>query len=151
MRGGTIVATGITKEHGATVVLDRVSLTVPPGARLGVVGPNGAGKSTLLRILAGGEEPTAGRVERVGTVGYLPQEPERRDGETLLGYLTRRTAITEQEARMELGDADAVDRYLALGGADLDSSENDQVKTGRGIRWRVDHLTSSEFLYGFMR
>jgi macrolide transport system ATP-binding/permease protein len=62
MRGGAIVATNITKEHGTTVVLDRLSLTVPPGSRIGVVGPNGSGKSTLLRILSGVEEPTVGRV-----------------------------------------------------------------------------------------
>ncbi|MFL6015771.1 MAG: ABC-F family ATP-binding cassette domain-containing protein [Gaiellaceae bacterium] len=120
MRGGSIVATNITVEYGATVVLDRVSLTVPPGARIGVVGPNGSGKSTLLRVLAGADEPSAGRVERVGTVGYLPQEPERRDGETLLGYLARRTAVAGTEARMQRGDADAVDEFLTLGGADLE-------------------------------
>ena len=95
MRGGSVVATNITKEYGATVVLDRVSLTVPPGARIGVVGPNGSGKSTLLRVLAGVDEPSAGRVERIGTVGYLPQEPERRGGETLLGFLARRTGVAE--------------------------------------------------------
>ena len=120
MRGGSVVATNITKEYGATVVLDRVSLTVPPGARIGVVGPNGSGKSTLLRVLAGVDEPSAGRVERIGTVGYLPQEPERRRGETLLGFLARRTGVAEAEARMERGDLDAVDEFLALGGGDLE-------------------------------
>ena len=100
MRGGSVVATNITKEYGATVVLDRVSLTVPPGARIGVVGPNGSGKSTLLRVLAGVDEPSAGRVERIGTVGYLPQEAERRQGETLLGFLARRTGVAAAEARM---------------------------------------------------
>ena len=120
MRGGSIVATNITVEYGATVVLDRVSLTVPPGARIGVVGTNGSGKSTLLRVLAGADEPSAGRVERVGTVGYLPQEPERRHGETLLGYLARRTGIGDAEARMQRGEVDAVDDFLTLGGADLE-------------------------------
>jgi ATPase subunit of ABC transporter with duplicated ATPase domains len=120
MRGGTIVATDISKEFGATLVLHRVSLTVPPGARIGVVGPNGAGKSTLLRVLAGVEELSSGRVERTGTVGYLPQEPERRRGETLLGYLARRTGVAEAEARMERGDLDAVDDFVALGGGDLE-------------------------------
>ena len=75
MRGGSIVAMNITKEYGATVVLDRVAVTVADGARIGVVGPNGSGKSTLLRVLAGVDEPSAGRIERVGAVGYLPQEP----------------------------------------------------------------------------
>src|SRR4051812_43819807 len=96
---GAIVATNITKEHGTTVVLDRLSLTVPPGSRIGVVGPNGSGKSTLLRILSGVEEPTAGRVERFGTTAYLPREPERRAGETLLGFLARLTGVAETEPR----------------------------------------------------
>ena len=123
MRGGTIVATNISKEYGATVVLDRLSLTVPPGARIGVVGPNGGGKSTLLRVLAGVDEPSAGSVERVGTAGYLPQEPERLRGETLLGFLARRTGIANAEAQMSAGGDgyhDALERFLALGGADLE-------------------------------
>ena len=119
-RVGSVVATNITKEYGATAVLDGVSLTVPPGARVGVVGPNGSGKSTLLRVLAGVDEPSAGRVERVGTIGYLPQEPERRPGETLLAHLARRPGVAGAEARMDLGDLDAVDEFLLLGGADLE-------------------------------
>jgi ATPase subunit of ABC transporter with duplicated ATPase domains len=74
---GTLAATNITKSYGADVVLDGVSVVVPPRARIGVVGPNGAGKSTLLRVLAGLEEPDSGRVERrpsTLTVGYLPQD-----------------------------------------------------------------------------
>src|SRR5689334_22411373 len=106
MRGGSIVAMNITKEYGATAVLERLSLTVPPGARIGVVGPNGGGKSTLLRVLAGVDQPTAGHVERTGTVGYLPQEPERRPGETLFGFLARRTGVADAEARMNAGDHD---------------------------------------------
>ena len=104
MRGGT----HRRNEHLEGVRRDRrarrLSLTVPPGARIGVVGPNGGGKSTLLRILAGVDEPSAGRVERVGTAGYLPQEPERRPGETLLGFLARRTGVASAEARMNAGD-----------------------------------------------
>jgi ATPase subunit of ABC transporter with duplicated ATPase domains len=77
--GGTLAATHISKSHG-DVVLDRVSLVVPPQARIGVVGPNGAGKTTLLRVLAGLEEPDSGRVTRRPsdlTVRYLPQQRER--------------------------------------------------------------------------
>jgi ATPase subunit of ABC transporter with duplicated ATPase domains len=120
MRGGSIVATNISKEYGATTVLDRFSLTVPPGARIGVVGQNGSGKSTLLRVLAGVDEPSDGRVERIGTAGYLPQEPERPAGETLLAFLARRTGVADAAARLEAGDHDAVEEFLALGGADLE-------------------------------
>jgi ATPase subunit of ABC transporter with duplicated ATPase domains len=134
---GTLAAENVSKEFGATPVLERFSLTVPPGARIGVVGPNGSGKSTLLRILAGDVAPDRGRIVRRPaelTVGYLPQEPERRDGETLGAFLARRTGVAAAEASMdELGSQlaarpglaqahhDALERYLALGGADLDA------------------------------
>ncbi|HZB23437.1 MAG TPA: ATP-binding cassette domain-containing protein [Gaiellaceae bacterium] len=77
---GTLAATNIVKSFGDDVVLDGVSLVVPPRARIGVVGPNGSGKSTLLRVLAGLEEPDAGSVTRRPTdltVTYLAQERER--------------------------------------------------------------------------
>src|SRR6266567_4258277 len=109
MRGATLVAENIAKEYGSTVVLDGLSLTVPPGARIGVVGPNGCGKSTLLRILSGVDEPNS------GAVGYLPQEPERRAGETLLDFFARRTGVAEAAARMDAASADdhdALDRFL---------------------------------------
>ena len=80
-------------------VLDRVSLVVSPGDRIGIVGPNGIGKSTLLRVLAGLEEPDGGELVRSGAVGYLPQEPEARPGETVRGYLARRTGVGAAEQR----------------------------------------------------
>jgi ATPase subunit of ABC transporter with duplicated ATPase domains len=74
---GTLAASNLTKSYGADVVLDGLSLVVPPRARIGVVGPNGSGKTTLLRVLAGLEAPDGGHVERRPrslTVGYLPQD-----------------------------------------------------------------------------
>jgi ATPase subunit of ABC transporter with duplicated ATPase domains len=74
---GSLVAAGVSKSYGSELVLAGVDLVVPPRARIGLVGPNGAGKSTLLRLLAGLEEPEAGRVRRSPpslSVGYLAQE-----------------------------------------------------------------------------
>ena len=95
-RSGTLAASNITKSYGAETILDRVSLLVRPGARIGVVGPNGSGKTTLLRLLAGLDEPDEGSLERrppTLTVGHLAQEDDARPDETLLEYLERRTGV----------------------------------------------------------
>jgi ATPase subunit of ABC transporter with duplicated ATPase domains len=131
-------ATGIGRHHGSQTVLDEVTLSVDRVTRLGVVGPNGVGKSTLLRILAGSEAPDAGRVRRAPatvTVGYLPQEPDARPGETLAAYLARRTGVSAAESRLTAATealaagatgaddeyAAALEAYLSLGGADLEA------------------------------
>src|SRR4051794_617248 len=78
---GVLAARSLSKSYGDTLVVDGVSLVVSPGSRIGVVGPNGIGKTTLLRLLAGLEEPDAGRVERSPaglTVAYLAQESSAR-------------------------------------------------------------------------
>jgi ATPase subunit of ABC transporter with duplicated ATPase domains len=134
---GVLAADNVTKLYGAELVLDRVSLAVPPRARIGVVGPNGSGKSTLLRVLAGLEQPDDGVVERRPPslrVGYLPQEQdaEAEPGITLLAYLAARTGVGRADAqldalarRLELEPkaaqeyADALDRFLGLGGEDF--------------------------------
>ena len=92
--GGTLAAHDISIHRGADAILDGVSLAVTPGSHVGVVGPNGRGKTTLLRALAGLEEPDRGIIRRNPPslrVGYLPQERGLVTGESLLGYLARRT------------------------------------------------------------
>ena len=68
----------VRKAHGDKVVLDNVSGSFLPGAKIGVVGPNGAGKSTLLKIMAGIEQPSNGEARLMPgfTVGLLAQEPQ---------------------------------------------------------------------------
>jgi ATPase subunit of ABC transporter with duplicated ATPase domains len=92
---GSLVAAGVTKSYGAEVVLEDVDLVVPPRARIGLVGPNGAGKSTLLRLLAGLEEPDAGRIRRTPltlAVGYFAQE--REGGDAVSGGEEARAALS---------------------------------------------------------
>ena len=100
----TLVASDVTVTRGPLLVLSRVSLTVAPGMRIGVVGPNGVGKSTLLSCLAGHLAPDSGSISLAPTsanVGLLPQEPERHPGETVQDFLFRRTGGTAAHDALE--------------------------------------------------
>ncbi|HJE57365.1 MAG TPA: energy-dependent translational throttle protein EttA [Nocardiopsis listeri] len=76
----------VRKAHGDKVVLDNVSGSFLPGAKIGVVGPNGAGKSTLLKIMAGIEQPSNGEARLMPgfTVGLLAQEPHLDESKSVL-------------------------------------------------------------------
>ncbi|MBC3843290.1 energy-dependent translational throttle protein EttA [Streptacidiphilus sp. 4-A2] len=82
------------KVQGEKVVLDDVTLSFLPGAKVGVVGPNGAGKSTVLRIMAGLEHPTDGEAFPAPgvSVGILEQEPTLDDSTTVLGNVEQGAA-----------------------------------------------------------
>ncbi|NCT91705.1 energy-dependent translational throttle protein EttA [Cellulomonas sp. APG4] len=75
------------KAHGDKVILDDVTMSFYPGAKIGVVGPNGAGKSTILKIMAGLDQPSNGeaRLSPGYTVGILLQEPPLDESKTVLG------------------------------------------------------------------
>ncbi|PRB15232.1 ABC-F family ATP-binding cassette domain-containing protein [Microbacterium sp. MYb62] len=138
----TLVAQGLAGGYGHRTLFDSLDLTVAAGDVVGLVGANGAGKSTLLRLLAGVGEPQAGTIRLAPAdafVGWLPQEHERVDGESVTDYIARRTGCAAATRDMDaaaaaLGDpslaapgtdpADtysmALDRWLASGAADLD-------------------------------
>ncbi|PWW23083.1 ATPase subunit of ABC transporter with duplicated ATPase domains [Geodermatophilus normandii] len=133
----TLVARGLAAGHGARVLFSDLDLVVAPGDVVGLVGVNGAGKSTLLRTLAGELPAGSGSITLsppTATVGALPQERERREGETVAAALARRTGVTAAQAALDAATADltegrpgaddayaeALERWLALGGADLD-------------------------------
>ncbi|QPP08821.1 energy-dependent translational throttle protein EttA [Streptomyces bathyalis] len=99
------------KAHGDKVILDDVTLSFLPGAKIGVVGPNGAGKSTVLHIMAGLDQPSNGDAQLAPgyTVGILLQEPPLDESKTVLenveagvadtkGKLDRFNEIAEQMA-----------------------------------------------------
>src|ERR1700748_2463003 len=77
----------VRKAYGDKVVLDNVTLSFLPGAKIGVVGPNGTGKSTLLKIMAGMEQVPNGEARLMPgfTVGILAQEPKLIEDKTVLG------------------------------------------------------------------
>ncbi len=133
----TLVVKNLAAGHGDRALFSGLDLVVAPGDVIGLVGANGAGKSTLLRMLAGLAAPEEGELRLsppTATVGHLPQEPERRPGETVREFLARRTGVAEaqramDEATQALVDgapgaddayATGLERRLDLGGADLD-------------------------------
>jgi ATP-binding cassette ChvD family protein len=77
----------VRKAHGDKVILDDVSLSFLPGAKIGVVGPNGAGKSSVLKIMAGLDQPGNGDAFLAPghSVGILQQEPPLTEDKTVLG------------------------------------------------------------------
>ncbi|PWK82164.1 ATPase subunit of ABC transporter with duplicated ATPase domains [Lentzea atacamensis] len=152
----TLVAKDLAAGHGDRVLFSGLNLVVAPGDVIGLVGVNGAGKSTLLRTLAGLIPAEQGRVSLnppSANVGHLPQEPERREGETVRSFLARRTGVAEAQADLDLatealtagndeGYSDALDRWLALGGADLEERSL-EVIADLGLTVGLDALMTS--------
>lgn len=75
----------VRKAHGDKVILDDVTMSFYPGAKIGVVGPNGAGKSSILKIMAGLDQPSNGEafIDPGATVGILLQEPPLNEEKTV--------------------------------------------------------------------
>ncbi|MFF5970884.1 ABC-F family ATP-binding cassette domain-containing protein [Streptomyces sp. NPDC012769] len=155
----TLVAKNLAAGHGDRSLFSGLDLVVAPGDVIGLVGVNGAGKSTLLRLLAGLDTPEDGELRLsppTATVGHLPQEPERREGETVGAFLARRTGVAAAQAAMDeatqglvdgtpgADDAYAVslERWLDLGGADLDERA-EEVADSLGLTVGLDQPMTS--------
>jgi ATPase subunit of ABC transporter with duplicated ATPase domains len=133
----TVQVKGLSARHGDRELFTELDLVIAPGDVIGLVGPNGAGKTTLLRMLAGVRNPDAGAVivsPPSANIGYLTQEPETSEGETVREHLARRTGVFQAQAEFDRQSAAitedyeaaadaysiALDAWLELGGADFD-------------------------------
>ncbi len=133
----TLTARGLGASRGARTLFDGLDLVVAAGDVWGLTGPNGAGKSTLLHALSGHPDAEMSGAVTVSppqaTVGLLRQEVERVDDEVVRDFLHRVTGVADAQAHMDalaerLADSDAaaeaygdaLERWLALGGGDLD-------------------------------
>ncbi|MGO1544282.1 MAG: ribosomal protection-like ABC-F family protein [Gulosibacter sp.] len=121
---------------GARTLMSEVNFRVQDGDKIGLVGRNGAGKTTLTKVLAGWTQPTDGKIERVGEIGYLPQDPRSGDPEQTArnrildarGLGSVRDRLSEAATAMSEAETDAArekamrrysrldDEFVTLGG-----------------------------------
>ncbi|MDN5805713.1 MAG: energy-dependent translational throttle protein EttA [Brevibacterium sp.] len=128
------------KAHGDKVILDDVSMSFYPGAKIGMVGPNGAGKSTILKIMAGLEHPSNGeaRLSPGYSVGILLQEPPLNEEKTVLGNVEEGVG----EIKAKLDRFNAISEEMASPDADFDTLMEEMGKLQEAIdaadAWDLD-------------
>ncbi len=107
------------KAVGEKVILDDVTMSFFPGAKIGVVGPNGAGKSTILKIMAGMDQPSNGeaRIAPGASVGILLQEPPLNEEKTVLGNVEEGAG----EIKAKLDRYNQISEEMAEPDADYDA------------------------------
>jgi ATP-binding cassette ChvD family protein len=126
------------RAHGDKVVLDDVTLSFLPGAKIGVVGPNGAGKSSLLRIMAGQDRPSNGEARLMPgyTVGMLAQEPPLNDSKDVLGNIEEAV----QDTKTKLARFNEIAELMATDYSDdlMDEMGRLQEELDHSDAWDVD-------------
>lgn len=139
------VMNGLTKSYGnGKKVLENVTLSFFPGAKIGVLGPNGAGKSTLLKIMAGRDKEFTGEAWSAegAKVGYLEQEPQLDESKTVFenvmeGLGEKKTRVDRyNEVAALMGEPDA--DFEAL--TDEMTALQDQIDADNG--WEIDREVS---------
>jgi len=121
------------KAHGDKVVLDDVTLSFLPGAKIGVVGPNGAGKSSLLKIMAGVDQVSNGDalLSPGYSVGILMQEPMLDESKTVLENVEEGVA----ETKAMVDRFNEISAQMADPDADFDSLMSEMGK----LQEEIDH------------
>lgn len=128
------------KAVGDKVILDDVSMSFYPGAKIGVVGPNGAGKSTILKIMAGLDTPSNGeaRLSEGYSVGILLQEPPLNEEKTVLGNVQEGVG----EIYSKIVRYNEISEEMAQDGADFDTLLEEMGKLQEAIdaadAWDID-------------
>jgi ATP-binding cassette ChvD family protein len=128
----------VRKAHGDKVILDDVTLSFLPGAKIGVVGPNGAGKSSVLKIMAGLDQASNGetRLDPNATVGMLQQEPPLDETKTV------RENVEDAVADLRAALARFEEIGIAMGEADADF---DALMSEMGdLQEKIDHAEGWE-------
>ncbi len=134
----TLLARHLSAAHGDRTLFSGLDLVVAPGDVVGLVGANGAGKTTLLRLLAGLSAAEQGSVTlspASATVGYLPQEPERRPGESIAALLARRTGVAAAQAALDVA-SHALSTGEPIDGVPADDAYVARARALAGTRWR---------------
>jgi polyether ionophore transport system ATP-binding protein len=152
-----IHAAALTKRYGATLALDRLDLSIPPGEVYGYLGPNGAGKTTTIRLLLGLHHPSGGGAELFGTdanrdpvaahrrVAYVAGEPFLWPGLTgaeTLEYLARLHGGTDAAYREVLIDRFRFDRSKKIRA--LSKGNRQKVQVVAAFASRADLLILDE-------
>jgi ATP-binding cassette ChvD family protein len=128
---------GISKGYGERLLIDDLTLSIPPGSIVGVIGPNGAGKTTLLRMVTGQEQPDAGSL-RLGETVSLAYVDQSRD--TLDGEKTVWEEISGGEEQLDLGGRKRNSRAYVASFNFLGSDQQKLVKNLSGGERNRVHL-----------
>ena len=126
----------VRKTVGEKVILDNVTLSFFPGAKIGVVGPNGAGKSTMLKLMAGLDKPNNGEamLQKGATVGILLQEPPLNEEKNVIENIEEAVADTKEKLRR----FDEVSAEMADPDADFDALMGEMGE----LQTQLDHLNA---------
>jgi len=140
MAGFIYTMTKARKTVGDKVILNDVSMSFFPGAKIGMVGPNGAGKSTILKIMAGLDQPSNGeaRLSPEYSVGILLQEPPLNEEKTVLGNVEEGVG----EIKAKLDRFNEISALMAEPDADFDALMEEMGKLQEAIdaanAWDLD-------------
>ncbi len=121
------------KAHNEKVILDDVTMSFYPGAKIGMVGPNGAGKSTILKIMAGLDQPSNGEAQlaKGASVGILLQEPPLNEDKTVLGNVEEGLG----EIKQKLDRYNEISEEMTQPDADFDALMDEMGK----LQEEIDH------------